>query len=332
MIPERTICELLSSILPRGRVNGCFESDAEILRLNGREHLFTMDEFSAEDSFREDDPYALGWNIAAGAISDIFAAGGMPLYYAHALTVSPTWDTQYLTRFGHGVRDVLRKTETGFLGGDCGRSELWRCTVAVIGSCLGPPVRRRGAEPGDDIYISGPVGAGNLEAALRLPAGRAGPWAGSVKIRFPVRRRESVLMTRHASACIDTSDGVWAALNTLADLNKCGFAVGDLPYVGQGLQFCQAAGVPKILLFLGECGEYELLFTVRPNQRHAFLSEAQHSGCAFHRLGEMTRTGRSVNEDGRIVNLEGLHIEARDYETPQRYLEALMCLVGESRS
>ena len=149
MISEKAICELFSSMLPSGRANDCFESDAEIISLNGAPNgLFTTDEFSAEDLFRENDPYLLGWNIAAGAISDILACGGVPLYYAHALTVDPRWDADYLRGLGTGVRDVLQATGARFIGGDCGRFEVWRCTVSVIGWCEGAPVRRRGARPG----------------------------------------------------------------------------------------------------------------------------------------------------------------------------------------
>ena len=157
MISEKAICELFSSMLPSGRANDCFESDAEIISLNGTPNgLFTTDEFSAEDLFRENDPYLLGWNIAAGAISDILACGGVPLYYAHALTVDPRWDAAYLRGLGTGVRDVLKATGARFIGGDCGRSEVWRCTVSVIGWCEGAPVRRRGARPGDlDLFVRG---------------------------------------------------------------------------------------------------------------------------------------------------------------------------------
>ena len=53
MISEKTICDLFSSRLPSGRLNACFESDAEIIRFAGQTALFTTDEFSAEDMLRE---------------------------------------------------------------------------------------------------------------------------------------------------------------------------------------------------------------------------------------------------------------------------------------
>ena len=117
-----------------------------------------------------DDGYRLGWNIAAGAISDIFACGGSPLYYAHALTVSPEWDLGFLERLSDGVRDVLAAADARFIGGDCGRSRTWRCTVSVLGESLGQTVRRRGARCGDRVYLTGRVGAGNLAQPLQTQA------------------------------------------------------------------------------------------------------------------------------------------------------------------
>jgi thiamine-monophosphate kinase len=323
MMSEKAICELLSDMLPQGRLNRCFDSDAEIIRVNGGQCLFTTDEFSAEDLFRESNPYVMGWNIAAGGISDIFACGGVPLYYAHALTVDERWDAEYVGQFGAGVRDVLNATGARFIGGDCGRSARWRCTVSVIGSCEGRPVVRRGAAPGDLVYLSGRIGAGNLEAGLTLQAARSPPWASALKNQFPPRLREAAIMKKYASSCIDTSDGVWAALTTLADLNGCGYAVADLPYLGGGVRFCQWAALPRLVLFLGECGEYELLFTMRPEHESSLLAEAEMSGCSFYRLGRITPAERVVREDGQVIDLGSLRIQARDYETPQRYFQNL---------
>ncbi len=330
MISEKTICELLSCLLPSGRLNRCFESDAEVIHLNGAQCLFTTDEFSAEDLFRETNAYDLGWNIAAGALSDVFACGGHPLYYAHALTVDPRWDAEYLGRFGAGVRDVLNATQARFIGGDCGRSPVWRCTVSVIGRCDGPPVSRRGAAPGDSIYLSGKIGAGNLEAALRLRSDSNETGDESLHNRFVLRQRESAVMRKHASACIDTSDGVWAGLNALADLNRCGYVVADLPYLGAGLSVLKRAGLPKTLLFLGGCGEYELLFTIRKEREEAFRAEAQACGCGFFRLGEITPRERVLEEEKQRIDLESLRFQARDYDTPQECLTALTDWLGRT--
>jgi thiamine-monophosphate kinase len=331
VIREKTICEVLSSMLPSGRLNHCFESDAEVISLNGKANcLFTTDEFSAEDLFGESDPRLLGWNVAAGAISDILACGGTPLFYAHALTVDSRWDENYLRGFGAGVREVLEATGARFIGGDCGRSEFWRCTGSVIGACEGTPISRRGAAPGDAIYLSGHVGAGNLGAALRLFQHSISPVAEPFAFRLPLRQAESVLLRRYASCCMDTSDGVCSALQTIADLNGCGYSISDLPYLPTALQFCHEASIPVQSLFLGECGEYELLCTVRPDREEFFMGDAQRAGCAFHRLGIITESGRVLEGPGRAVDLTSWRFQARDFESPAKYVKAMVQWLGRS--
>jgi len=327
MISEREICQSLSAILPRGRVNDCFESDSEIFVLNGTPCLFSTDEFCAEDLFQEEDPFLLGWNIAAGAISDIFACGGKPLFYAHSLTVNEAWTAGFVKEFGRGVAAVLTATGTGFIGGDCGRSPLWRCTVSVIGSCEGKPVLRRGARPGDLVYVTGPLGAGNLGAALRL-SGVQSHQTGQFALQLPLRDKESTLVRRFASACMDTSDGLWTSLNTLAGLNECGYAVEEIPLVPASVSFCTRMGIPPLLLLFGECGEYELVFTIRPERQRELEEEAGRVGCSLYHLGRMTGGGRSLREGDNTLNLNGLNLQARDFESPQAYLTALANELG----
>jgi thiamine-monophosphate kinase len=316
-------------MLPSGRLNGCFESDAEVIQLNGARCLFTTDEFCAEDLFREDNPYALGWNIAVGAISDILACGGVPRFYAHALTVDARWDKDYVTRFGEGVRDVLEATGTRFIGGDCGRAREWRCTASVIGTCEQAPVLRRGAAAGELIYLSGPIGAGNLEAALRENFGQQ---MAQPKTQFALRLRESALMRQYATACIDTSDGVWSALDTIVNLNACGYAVAGLPYLEAGRQFCARAGLPESILFFGQCGEYELLFTLKPEHEPAFLDEARQNSLQFYRLGQLTHAGRVLREKEGELDLASLDLQARDFAGPREYLAALLAWLGKKMS
>jgi thiamine-monophosphate kinase len=327
MLTESDICKLLSSLLPSGRRNECFQSDAEIFVLDGKQCLFTTDEFCSEDHFPEDDAFALGWNIAAGAISDILACGGKPLFYAHALTVSKAWDRPFVEQFGQGVAAVLRETAVGFLGGDCGRAGSWRCTPSVIGVCEGKPVLRTGAQPGALLYITGPLGAGNLEAALRLYSA-AMPAHKPTSRRLHIRSKESGLVRRYATACTDTSDGLLVSLDALADVNACGYSVEDPPILHEASAFCATTGLSPLLILCGECGEYELLFTVPPHSREELESEAMEQGCKVQLIGRITASGRRIREGNESVTFTRAGVRARDYEDHQSYLDALARQLG----
>ena len=147
--------------------NKFYESDAEIINYNGNKLLFSIDEFSQEDFFRDDNPYSLGWNVAACTISDIFASGGKPIFYGHSMSVPVEWDNKFVDSFSKGIAAVLKQSSIGFIGGDFGASNSWQYTGVAIGE-TSKPLTRKGAEPGHSIFMTGHVGAGNLEAAIKL--------------------------------------------------------------------------------------------------------------------------------------------------------------------
>ena len=323
MPSEKEIIEIMDRLLPQKRLNRCNESDCEIIILGGKRFLYTTDEFSAEDRFCERDPRLLGWNIAAGAISDIYACGGAPIYYAHSLTVAKTWDTAFVEGLGRGVADALKKSGALFIGGDCGQAPAWRCCVSVIGACKDAPMTRVGARPGHGIYLSGRIGAGSVQAALDvIPLGELSVSKFS-RIRFPLRGKEAGLIRRYATSCIDTSDGVWKAISIIADINGCGYAIDALPYHRAGALIAKAALLPQIMLFLSECGEYELLFTVPADRERKFTQEAHKNGMRFFRLGVITENCRTAADGKNTIDLSSLKIEARGFDSTRHYLRAL---------
>ncbi len=324
---EKEIIGAVLSQFPgaRGHLNRFFESDAELLEPPAGKLLFTTDEFSPEDFFMDEDPELLGWNLACCTISDVLASGGDPAYYAHALTLSSAWDRDYVVRFSKGIAGALERAGAGFIGGDLGLAPRWKYTGICLGSAVSP-VTRRGAGAGDRIYMTGRVGAGNLMAAHRLFAGGTeqllpGTTAG---IRFAMRTEEARIMRLHATSCIDTSDGVLNALNTIADINGLGYSVASLPYLEEGVVLCHAIGRPGTFLFAGECGEYELLFTINRDSEKEFLNQTRTSKLQFAYLGAMTEApGRYLEEGGKVLRLNDFNISARGYDRIEDYLNDL---------
>lgn len=329
MAGEREVIEMISSIMPKSevRLNKPFESDSEVLNHHGKRLLVNVDEFSGEDLFRTGDPYSLGWNIAVGAVSDILASGGRPLYYAHSLVIDNSWDEAYIKQFSEGVAGVLKGSGTAFIGGDFGRAREWRCAVTVIGDAEGEAVLRSGASAGDLIYMTGEVGTGNFEAFLSMYRDRAviGHVSGTIRNRFELRIREAELIRKYATACIDTSDGVFNSLNAVADASGTGYAVQDLQYMKLGKMAAKLMSMPKALLFLGECGEYELLFTVKAEMEQEFLKIADESKLKFCKIGKVTEPSqRTLFEKNTAIDLRGLDISARDYEDRKEYIKKLI--------
>lgn len=306
---ERELIELLSRRMPRAKaqVNGLFESDSEILRFGDQYLLFSTDEFSDEDLFSTKDPYALGHNIACAALSDILASGGQPLYYAHSLTVDERFHTRYMERFSDGVGDVLREAGAAFIGGDFGRAKHWRCCASVIGT-TDKPVLRSGAGEGDYIYLTGPVGAGNMQAALGL---YHLPFTGIIP-DFTLRMGALEDIRACATSCIDTSDGLFGAVRTIAGMSGKGFALEQIPYLSSGKILAKLARLPLSMLALCECGEYELLFT--SPEKLPYLN-----------IGRITAAGMTIG--GKDVS--HIDLSARSHQDLSSYLKEVKRICEE---
>lgn len=322
---ERKIIEVINKHMPRSssQANNLFESDSEIVAFHGKGLLYNIDEFSEEDLLREDDPYRLGWNMAIGSISDILASGGVPKFYAHSMVIRDSWTMDYVEKLALGIAQVLKEVGASFIGGDFGISNTWRYTGSVIGDLEGQAMLRSGAEVGDGIYLTGPIGRGNVEAALKLYERNllvkhlTGRW----KNFFRLRSKEAAVIMRYSRCCIDTSDGVFNALGTISEMSKTGFVVGSLPYVKSGLLLAKTLSLPKEILFLGECGEYELMFTLTKKVEEEFIWEAQQQKLTFYKLGDVKEQGiKSLWEREQEIDLRTYALRARDYADPKDYM------------
>jgi thiamine-monophosphate kinase len=324
---ETDIIRLFLGALPPDprRINSFFSADAEILEIDGGRILFTIDSFDAEDHFRVDDPYLLGWNIAACTVSDIFACGGRVVYFGHSATVSEEWDAAFISAMSQGIADVMRECGGRFAGGDLGCSSRWHYTGVAIGRSE-RAVTRQGAQAGDVLYFSGEVGAGNFEAATALldVDSEMGRIMSATRVRFPLRHREARLVSRHARACIDTSDGLLRALSILAERNHKGYICETIPYFHPGLVLMENMGLPLELLMAGECGEYELLSCISPENEAAFLADAGREGLRFHRIGTIAEEGTAVlHGGGRSLDLGDHRLCARMFPDHRDYVREL---------
>ena len=328
MNDEKHIIKLLAQHLPRckDQLNKLFESDSEIVPFPSSRMLFSIDEFSAEDHFREDDPFLLGWNLAIATISNIYASGGIPLYYAHSIVIEKgTWNNDYYEEISKGIAAVLRETNTSFIGGDFGIAQQWHYTGVVIGTAENP-IMRTGTKPGEIICMTGKAGAGNIEAALKHFHSQRSiqEIRNNYKMSFIPRVKESVLINQYATTCIDSSDGIVYALLTIADLNQVGFKLNEPSYIQEGETLCNKLSIPRVLLLLGECGEYELIFTIKEGDLSKFEKEAEQMNLSFSAIGQITESPQKILiTPGYQIDLTELNIKGKDFDNVDDYVSAL---------
>lgn len=205
-----------------------------------------------------------GWYAAAVNFSDLAAMGARPTGFLAALALPPELETQAAYDIMSGIDQCCEYCGTGIVGGDTKPGP-----GIVAGTALGTmdgrhPMTRSGARPGDVVAVTGPLGA-PAAAFISLDLGIDAPEAREC-LYVPIPRVDAGIAmagTGAVTSCMDLSDGLGTALNTLCASSHVGIDV-DLDFIPRGPyvdEMAEASRKPVKDLLLGWGGEYELLFT-----------------------------------------------------------------------
>ncbi len=246
----------------------------------------------------------IGWRALAVNLSDLAAMGAEPRWATLALTL-PALDEDWLEAFTQGFAALALQHGVALVGGDTTRGPL-TLTVQAMGTVpAGRAIRRRGAQPGDLLYVTG--WPGDAAAGLALLQGTlAGTGANRAALELKFRRPEPRVafgqrLVGVASACIDVSDGLAADLGRLVGASQVGAIVraAELP-LSRAL-FALAGEARARDYALGGGDDYELLFSVPPGARATLARAMSAAGApACHCIGEVI-SGRGV----RVVGEKG---------------------------
>ncbi|OJU92250.1 MAG: thiamine-phosphate kinase, partial [Burkholderiales bacterium 66-5] len=111
--------------------------------------------------FAGTDPEALGHKALAVNLSDLAACGARPLAFTLALAL-PQADDAWLAAFARGLLTLAGQHGCELIGGDTTAGPLNIC-ITVFGEVPpGDALRRSGARPGDDLWVSGSPGQARL--------------------------------------------------------------------------------------------------------------------------------------------------------------------------
>ena len=273
----------LDSRMARGALVRGIGDDAVLFRPQaGRQTILTCDWFLDGTHFLRDKhpPDSVGWKCLARALSDIAAMGGKPRCFLLSLALPASLTGRWLDEFLLGLRRVSAKFQCPLAGGDTTCREEILINVTVVGEVqMGRAVLRSGARPGDLLCVSGRLG--EAEMGLRLlkrskgPANRKNPLTKKHLYPEPLLALGQWLAaTGLASAMMDLSDGLSSDLPRLCAASGVGARVtaAKVPTVQSSARNFKS-GVDALHLALDGGDDYELLFTVRPNQTK-FLSRS----------------------------------------------------------
>jgi thiamine-monophosphate kinase len=239
------------------------------------------------------DPYTLGKKSLAVNLSDIAAMGGMPRYFLLALALPENLSVEFLDGFITGLLEMAAEFDVALVGGDtCSSRGGLVISVTAMGEQLPDRViRRRGAQPGDIIFVTGTLGDSALGLRLLKNGERTGPLV--MKHLDPQPRvREGLALAEAGipNAMIDVSDGLLADLGHILDLSGVGARVelAHIPLSESFLAQRPPLAEDPYLLPLAGGEDYELLFTVPPAKKEAAGALLAGLGTRGAVIGEVT--------------------------------------------
>jgi len=244
--------------------------DAAVLPLDPKKYLLlTADMLTEGVHFtNKTSGEAIGRKAIASSISDIAAMGGLPRYAVVSIGLKPSTSWAKVEAIYRGMRKIAKKFGTGIVGGDTVRHAKLVINVAMIGE-VGKKhlVRRNGARPGDQIFVTGGLGRS---------------LAGERHLRFiPRVDQAQYLVSRFKpNAMIDISDGLVADLGHILAQSRTGAVLEEASIpLNKGARL-------KDALYDGE--DFELLFTMAKSKSWR-LQNQRKGKFMFHRIGEVTK-------------------------------------------
>ena len=314
-----------ASITTPSLVTGIGDDAAVIRHTTGKDTVISADLLVEDVDFRRTTtpPYLLGHKALAVSLSDIAAMGARPLWSLVSIGVpDDIWQTDFVERLYDGLLDLAHRYGVQLIGGDTSRTtENIVIDSIVVGECAaGMSVKRSGAQPGDQIFVTGSLGA--AAAGLRLIE-RGAHLAEQNLGDEDSQKLDHILLRqlrpeprvgwgmvlgeeRLATSMIDLSDGLSSDLNHLCEASGVGALIDSslLPVDERVQELCGRRALDPLQLALHGGEDFELLFTVKPE--NAVRLPRKVDGVEVKRIGtiQSASEGVKISEGSRIWELK----------------------------
>ncbi len=271
--------------------------DCAIIPMADKEILISTDTLVSGVHFFEDaDPYFLGRKSLAVNISDIAAMAGVPKWTFLSVSLNKNMSLDYIEKFMEGFLSTAEEFGVVLLGGDTTKSSIFTITVTIVGENeKNTSIKRKGAEVGDNIYVTGKIGcsyAGLIALQNKI--------AGFENIKNAHNNPkpkidEAQKVKPFANAMIDISDGLLQDLGHICTQSGVG---AKLDF--EKIPFCSVDFVDKKDMLAG--GEdYEIIFTASKKYENI-----------INKMDNITMIGTITNSNGVKIEQNGMEINIKN--------------------
>ena len=284
--------------------------DAAILRTGGARQVIATDHLRA----LTDDPWMMARIAATHALGDIWAMGARPQAALAQVTLprmAPELQARTLREVMAGAQSVLESAGVALVGGHSAMGAEMQLGFTVTGLLDGPATTKAGAQIGDVLILTKPLGTGVIMAAEMQWAAPGEAVAGALRAMVQSQAHAAEMLAAVAHAMTDVTGFGLAGhlaemlesdrLSARLDLDALPVLDGAEELIAAGFYSSIAAdnraalsGVliapdtPRAALLLDPQTAGGLLAAVTPAQAVAIVAKLQAAGFTAAIVGEVT--------------------------------------------
>ena len=262
--------------------------DAALFTLNPGHQLVTSTDTLVEGVhfFKDASPRDIAYKSLAVNLSDMAAMGATAKCYTLSLTI-PELDKEWLKDFSSSLKESSKLFNVHLIGGDTTKGPL-NISINMMGSIeINSPIKRSGANEGDDIYVSGELGSAAL-CLKKIKKGEIPLESDLNSLNRPIPRLElGSALKNLASSCIDVSDGLEQDLSHILKSSGVGAIIDtqELPLSDSVMHYVKDTNDWSLPLCGGD--DYELCFTAGKSKRDKISAISESLGIRVTRIGEI---------------------------------------------
>lgn len=207
-----------------------------------------------------DEPYDFGRIAAANALSDVFAMGGRPLVGLNVLALDSTLPDYVARDILRGGTEKAAEAGAAIMGGHSVDDSEPKYGLAVFGT-VDPAriVRNFGAQPGDILYLTKPLGTGIMCAAAKMELVTESEFRPVIESMAELNRAagEAMLVADVHAATDVTGFGLAGHLHEMLEASGCTaeIAWSDVPLFDRAMEFSDAYCRPARTFSIEEFAE-----------------------------------------------------------------------------
>lgn len=235
--------------------------------------------------FLPDDPIStVAQKLVRVNVSDIIAKGGKPDAALLALVWPKSRPQAQIADFARALGADLARWGAHLAGGDTTSTDGPLTLSLTLLGHVGErgPVRRSGAQVGDDVWVTGTIGDSTLGlmaakgAFGKLMAEAHNLLVSRYRVPEPPRLPFATIVAAHATGSIDISDGLVADATHVAEASGVRLVIraGDVPLSAVATAYVANAKVDLAALLTGG-DDYQTLFTAPVAARDAIAASGQ---------------------------------------------------------